>query len=274
MTEFPAPSIADAQTFLFVPADRPERFTKAHAAGADVVVLDLEDAVSSTDKDAARRHAEQWLQSGRPAMVRINAAGSNWHRDDVAMVTAMGASVMLPKSERRGPITRILEANDKCLVVLLIETAAGIGAVTDLATMPGVARIAFGSIDLATEIGIDPTDRDALLCARSTLIIASAAAGLPSPIDGVTMSFKEPDVVADDTKYARRLGMRAKLCIHPAQLAPVRAALMPSAQELEWAKRILSAAAETGSAVAVDGTMVDAPVVQRAHQIISASAPR
>lgn len=274
MSSDPAAVIEVAQTFLFVPASRPDRFTKAHSAGVDVVVLDLEDAVSSADKDDARRNAQAWLGAGNTAMVRINGVGTPWHADDVRMVAQFAAAIMLPKSEGSESITGILAATPGTVVVPLIESAAGFMALSEISLTASVVRLAFGSIDLATQLGVDPDDRDALLFARSALVVASAAAGLASPIDGVTMNFSDAQKVASDTSYARRLGMLAKLCIHPAQVGPIHEAFAPSPQDVAWADRVLEAVADDGSAVAVDGAMVDLPVIRRAQQILAAVGNR
>lgn len=270
MTGYSTEVVAAARTFLFVPANRPDRFDKAAAAGADIVILDLEDAVTPADKDAAREYARAWLTGGNAALVRINAVGTTWFVDDVALIAECGAPVMLPKAEDPGVIAEITRSAPGTSVVPLVETAAGILVAPALCAAPGVARLAFGSIDLAAQLGVDPDDREALLFARSTLVFASATAGLAPPIDGVTTAISEVQQVADDTAYARGLGLQAKLCIHPAQLGPARDALAPSADDVAWARRIVAAAAEGGSAVAVDGMMVDIPVVERAQRILAA----
>lgn len=257
---------------LFVPGNRPERFAKAAAAQPDVVILDLEDAVGDDDKDSARVHAANWLAAGNTAMVRINAADTAWHAGDVAMVAQHRPAVMLAKAEHPDQIGHLTARAPGAPVIPLIETARGVIAVNELCAAPGVARVAFGSIDLANQLGIDPDDREALLVHRTKLVLGSAAAGLAPPIDGVTTSFTETDSVVSDFTYARRLGMGAKLCIHPAQIAAVHAAARPSEADVEWASRIVdSLDAAGGSAAAVDGRMVDAPVVERARRILSAA---
>ena len=268
---YTAETIRSARSFLFVPGNRPERFAKAVAAQPDIVVIDLEDAVAAADKDAARRHVGEWLDAGNPAMVRINAVGTDWHEDDLALVVEHGVAVMLAKAERAEDIGRIARLSVSPAVVPLVETAAGIAAAADICAAAGVQRSAFGSIDLAAELGIDPNDRDALLVARSVLVLAAAAARVAPPIDGVTTVLTDPQAVVDDFAYAKRLGMTAKLCIHPSQISAVHAAAAPSADELSWARRIIAACEGDGSALAVDGQMVDAPVLQRARRIAAAA---
>ncbi|HEY7595837.1 MAG TPA: CoA ester lyase [Actinophytocola sp.] len=254
-------NLAEARTFLFVPGDRPDRFAKAAAAGADVVVVDLEDAVAPADKAAARAHAVAWLAAGNEAVVRVNAAGTPWHAEDVAALA--GAPLMLPKAEHAADVERAGP-----VVVALVESAAGVAAAREVCGAAGVVRVAFGSIDLAAELGVDPASHTALLHARSALVLAAAAAGGPPPVDGVTTALDDPAAIRRDTAHAVELGFTGKLCVHPRQIEPVHAALRPSEEDIEWARRVLAASA-AGSATAVDGRLVDRPVVLRARRLLS-----
>ncbi|MDG4668099.1 CoA ester lyase [Mycobacterium sp. 236(2023)] len=265
--------VAAARTFLFVPADRPDRFAKAVATGADVVVLDLEDAVAPINKDLARDHARTWLAAGNTAMVRINSSQTSWHNADVELIKACGPPVMLPKAERSAHVRRLLTAGAPA-VVPLIETALGVHQARALCAVAGVPRIAFGSIDFATQLGIRPDDQDALHTYRSLLVLASAAAGLAPPIDGVTTAFTDPEKLIADVAYARRLGMTAKLCVHPAQVSIVHAASVPSEDEILWAQAVLGADTADGHATTVAGEMIDTAVVERARRIVAAAARR
>ena len=264
-----------ARTLLFVPGNRPDRFAKAEAAGADVVVIDLEDAVAPDDKDAARSDVAQWLSDGHAAVVRINGADTQWFDDDVAMLGAVGinhaaeAGAMIAKAEASEIVSRVATASN-APVIPLIETAVGVLNAPSIAATPGVARIAFGAIDFAAELGVDPDDREALLHARSTLVLASAAARVASPVDGVTTALRDAEKLTDDVGYAARIGLRGKLCIHPSQVAAVHDRLAPTDDQVAWARRIVDATRADGSAVAVDGHMVDPPVVARAQQILAA----
>jgi citrate lyase subunit beta/citryl-CoA lyase len=259
---------------LFVPGNRPERFEKAVAAQADIVILDLEDAVAAADKAAARAHVSEWFAAGNPGMVRINASDTRWHADDLELIREHRVPVMVAKAESPEQLQRTIAAAPGVPVVPLIETAAAVLAVTELCAVPGVVRVAFGSIDFANQIGVDPDDREALLLHRSMLVLGSAAAGLPAPIDGVTTNFTDTAAVTDDFAYAKKLGMGAKLCIHPAQIVAVHIAATPSDAEVAWARKIVeSVGAEDGSAAAVDGQMIDVPVVERARRILAAASP-
>ncbi|WP_242657548.1 HpcH/HpaI aldolase/citrate lyase family protein [Mycobacterium intracellulare] len=278
MSNYSSAEIASARTLLFVPASRPERFAKAAAVGSDVVVIDLEDAVGPDDKVAARDQAAAWISAGNPAMVRINGCRTPWYEDDVAMVTALGAPTMLPKTEDIATVTRLTHACG-LRVVALVETATGVLNAPAVAGVRGVDRLAFGSIDFAAELGVDPLDREALAAARSALVIASAAAGLAGPVDGVTTALRDTDVLREDVRHGCRLGFTGKLCIHPAQVAVAHDSLAPTPDDVSWARLVVAGTSPDGSAISVDGRMVDAPVVARARRILSddqragASAP-
>ncbi|GAA1501919.1 CoA ester lyase [Dactylosporangium maewongense] len=263
-----ADRIARATGVLFVPGGRPERFDRAAGTGAPVVI-DLEDAVAPQDKATARSAALAWLAAGNPAAVRINAIGTEWHADDVAALSTVDAAVMLPKAEDPSAIEDLTgRLGSTPAVIALVETAAGVLDAARIARVPGVARLAFGHLDLAAQLGVDPADRSALATCRHTLVLASAAAGLPGPIDGVTTDLSDDALLADDVTYARGLGFTGKLCIHPRQVPLVRAAFRPSADETAWATRIVAAAAAGGAVVTVDGRMVDRPVVERARRVL------
>lgn len=256
-----------ARSLLFVPGDRPERFDKAAATGADVVIIDLEDAVAPESKPAALAHALTWIRAGHQAVVRINGFGTPWHAHEVAAVARTEAAVMVPKAQSADELAHLQRTvGDR--VIALIETARGIRDVDAVAGAPGVVRLALGNVDLSAELGLDPASHPALAYARGRLVVASAAAGLVPPIDGVTTSLDSAEVLAADLAVTRELGFEGKLCIHPRQVAPVNEALRPNEKELAWARRVLAAADAAGVSV-VDGAMVDGPVVARATQLLA-----
>ncbi|MDP1737162.1 MAG: CoA ester lyase [Caulobacter sp.] len=262
----PAERISAARTFLFVPGDRPERFDKAAASGADLVVLDLEDAVAPSAKQAAREVVRAWLSAERGALVRINAAGTVWLGKDLELSKEVGLlGFMLPKAEAGVTLARVAGLKP---TVALIESAAGVATVQKIAGVPGVKRLAYGTIDLALDL--ETSCDDVLLTIGTQIVVASRSNGLASPIDGVTAGFMDPTPVEEAMRRARKRGFGAKLCIHPAQLQPVRMAFSPTIQELEWARRVVDAdQASGGAAVAVDGQMVDKPVVARAYRTLA-----
>lgn len=260
------------RSYLFVPADRVERIAKALAAGADAVIVDLEDAVAPASKEAARDSLRAWLQQA-PAtsvLVRTNAPQTPWFEDDLFLCALPAvAGVIVPKAQDAASLVRVAAATPGRPVLPLVESAAGFDALREVAGAPGVQRLVFGSIDFQADLGIEGED-DALLYFRSQIVLASRLAGLQPPVDGVTTALDDPEAVARDTARARRLGFGAKLCIHPKQVATVNEGLSPSAQEIDWARRVLAAAqASAGAAVAVDGKMVDAPVLLRASTLLA-----
>lgn len=260
------------RSYLFVPGNRPERFDKACAAGADAVIVDLEDAVPFADKAVARDAVAAWLSEEKPVLVRINGADTDWFADDLALCRMPGvAGVVLPKAEQAGDIVR-LRAAGAIAVLPLIESATGIDHLRAIASARGVQRLMFGSIDFQLDLGI-PGEREELLFFRSQLVLASRLAGLAAPVDGVSTALDDADRLADDARHARQMGFGAKLCIHPKQVDAVNRCFTPGAGELAWAGRVLEAAARAdGAAVALDGKMIDRPVILRAQAIVDAHA--
>lgn len=273
MPDTPTSAAAAAAAWLFVPGDRPERFDKAAASGADVVIVDLEDAVPAAHKDAAREHAAGWLSStSAVAAVRVNAAGTPWHSDDVARLAMVGPSlVVLPKAEEPSLVCDLIAALPPgSAVVALLETARGILHAPEIALIDGVHRLILGSFDLAAELGVDPDHWPALAGSRQALVLASAAAQIPGPVDGVTGDVGDQGRLVEDVSSAAALGFTGKLCIHPAQVPIAISALSPSTSDIAWAERVLTAAhTADGGVVVVDGRMVDPPVVARARRILS-----
>lgn len=257
---------ARARTLLFVPGDRPDRFAKAVASGADGVILDLEDAVAPSDKDAARSHVVEWLTGGLPAVVRINAVDTPWFPKDVAVLRGSSCVVMLPKSSAEGVAAVVDALGDGVRVLALVETAAGVIQASSICESPQVVRLAFGSIDFSTEVGVEADDREALLHARSSLVLASVAAGIAPPLDGVTTDVTTGEPARIDAEYAARLGFTGKLCIHPVHVEPVNSAFMPTAAQLGWARTVLDGSSTGASRV--DGHMVDPPVLERARRLL------
>ncbi|WP_406690023.1 CoA ester lyase [Saccharopolyspora sp. ID03-671] len=260
-------SLIGARSILFVPGDRPDRFGKAVATGADYVVLDLEDAVAPESKPDARRAVSDWLKTAPPnVIVRVNPPATPWYAEDVAAVP--GVPVMLPKAQDPAEVAALAaELGPNPQIIPLVETALGIHRATEVCAAAGVVRPAFGSVDLAAELGVDPADNEALRYARSALVLAARAAGAGAPIDGVTTAVRDDGTLLADSAHALSLGCTAKLCIHPAQVEPVSRAFAPTAGEVEWARKVLVAAGAGGVAV-LDGKLIDRPVELRARAIL------
>jgi citrate lyase beta subunit len=259
-----------------VPADNPHRVGKALASSADAVILDLEDGVAPARKDEARELVRTILaepRSDAPTLiVRINPGGTEFYAEDLAAVaTGKPDAVMVPKAEPAA-VADLPERIPP--VVALIETAAGLVGARQIAADPRVERLALGSFDLALELRLEPrADGQELLFARSSLVLESALAGAPPPIDGVFIDFRDDEGLRKEALLVRSLGFGAKTCIHPAQLEIVNEAFSPSAEELSRAHEVVDAferAAETGAGVtAHEGVMIDRPVVERARQLLA-----
>jgi citrate lyase subunit beta/citryl-CoA lyase len=261
-----------ARSLLFVPGDRPDRFDKAAASGAHEIILDLEDAVAPAAKVQAREKVAAWLATGREAIVRINGADTQWYEGDVAMAKAVaGAAVMLPKADAAS-VARTVTALPGRRLIALLETVAGYMQLHEVASTAGVERIAFGSVDFCAETGI-ADEGEAMTPVRTAIVLASCHAGLQPPIDGVSVEFNDEARMTADARRSRQLGFGGKLCIHPRQVAAVNAAFLPTPAEREWAQRVLAAfEASGGAATAVDGKMIDKPVVDRARRIVQEPA--
>lgn len=266
-------------TYLFVPGNRPERFAKALAAGADRIIVDLEDAVAPHDKAAARGAVQAWMQALDPTqratvLVRINDALSAWYADDLAMLgVAQASAVMLPKCETAAPVQQVLAALPAGGHVLpLIETALGVQNLPAIASAPGIDRLGFGSLDYMVDLDL-PGEGQAVDFAAIQIAVASRAAGIAAPVAGVTPAL-DADRVVHDMQHARSLGFGAKMCIHPMQVQAVRLALTPSPDDAVWARRVMEAWTEGqgGGAIQLDGKMVDKPVVLKAQRILSMAA--
>lgn len=259
-------TIGLARSLLFVPGSRPDRFASAARSGSDLVLIDLEDAVAPHDKDAAREAVRDWTAGGGSAAVRINAVGTQWFDDDVDLVVGLGLPVVVPKVESSDGLRHVTGQLPQSVAVLgIVETAMGIESVGSVAGTQGLTRLAFGNVDLAADLDVESSDRDALLYGRSRLVSASAAAGLPPPVDGVTTHL-DASISSADAAYGRRLGFGGKLCIHPCQVGGVNGAYMPSTDAVAAAQNILNS--YDGGVQVIDGQMIDEPVAIRARRIV------
>jgi citrate lyase subunit beta/citryl-CoA lyase len=264
-----AESFAHARSLLVVPGHRPDRFAKAVASGADAVMLDLEDAVCTKYKVEARGNIDRWLAGGSTGIVRVNGIGTLWHEEDVAMLAGRRCAVMLPKTtdpDEVAGITARLGAGS--WVVPAIETAAGVLAAHRICAAPEVSRIVFGNADLATDLGVDLADREALAHARCQLVLVSAAAGIAPPMDGVTAAVTDIELLTADARHALALGFSGKACLHPRQVAVVNTVFSPTADELDWARGVLAAAGD-GSVSLHDDQVIGKPVIDRARLLLA-----
>ncbi len=270
----------DATPFtpLFLPGDRLDRLKKARASGAGAVIVDWEDALAPADRVAARQaliDRRDVAEGSVPLIVRINAVTSPDHAADLvalASIDSVGA-VMLAKAERPEALKAVADALGNRPIIALIETPLGIANARDLAA--NSARLAFGSLDYAIALRARHTD-ESLSLARQELVLASALAGRPGPLDGVTTALDDFAAVVREAAHAASLGFGGKLLIHPRQVAPAREGFAPTDEEMARAKRIIEAAsfARSGGAVSLDGAMVDPPVIAWAEDIVARAKDR
>jgi citrate lyase subunit beta / citryl-CoA lyase len=268
--------MAAPRTYLFVPGNRPERFAKALASGADAVVLDLEDAVSADTKASARAAVNAWAMAADPsdrarAVVRINDAGSPEHAADLQLIAEADLpAMMLPKTETVEQVAAVRAAAGPLRVLALIETARGVEQAGAVAAADGVTRLVFGTLDLALDLDLEIDQApDGLGYAAGRLAVASRIAGLPAPVAGVTPQLDDQARLLADLAWSRRHGFGAKLCIHPAQIEPIHTAMAPDAEALAWAHRVLAADQAAPGAARLDGRMIDRPVVLQATRTLA-----
>ncbi|HYC04416.1 MAG TPA: CoA ester lyase [Azospirillaceae bacterium] len=266
------------RSLLFVPGSRPERFGKALAAGADMVCVDLEDAVAPAHKAEARTSALPFLTDtpGPERLVRINSVKSaEGLRDLLAVIDARpsGGSLMLPKvdhaEEVRWAAALLTEAGLCLSLVALVETAEGLeNAAAIAASSPFLKAVMFGGADLSAELGT-PLAHEPLLYARSRLVHAAARAGIEA-IDVPHIDVSDLEACRAETETARSLGFTAKACIHPTQVAVVNGVFTPGPEEVARARRIVEALeANPHGVLLLDGKLVEKPVVRAAQRVLA-----
>ncbi|WP_077036814.1 CoA ester lyase, partial [Pelomonas sp. KK5] len=249
--------LARARTLLFVPGNRPERFDKALASGADAIVLDLEDSVPPAARPAAREAiAGAWpglLARGLPLVVRINPLDGALARAELEWLAALapGAAVMVPKANGAADLAALHARLPRAPLLPLVESAAGYANLAAIAGAPGVLRLVVGHLDFMADTGIQcSADEPELAPLRFAVAMHTRLQRLAAAVDGVTAALDDEALLRADTRRALRFGFGAKLCIHPRQVAAVHAALLPEPALLDWARRVLAAdAAAAGAAV-------------------------
>ena len=269
-------SLQTARSFLFAPGNEERKLVRALESDADAVVADLEDAVAPGEKASARELAARLVaDSGTDAarLVRVNGVATEWHDADVEAVAASRPDgVVLPKATTAA--VAAVAGRVELPIVAIVETATGLREAFAIASHPAVEALLLGAVDLGLELGLEPReDGQEILFARSSLVVDSAAAGLRGPIDRVWVDVRDLDGLARDCVAARSLGLRGKALVHPDQIAPTHEAFAPSADELRRAREIVAAyeraEADGRGVVALDGEMIDLPVVERARQMLS-----
>ncbi|MCU1474697.1 aldolase/citrate lyase family protein [Amnibacterium sp.] len=256
---------------LFCPADRPDRYGKALAA-ADTVILDLEDAVAAHRKDAARAAVAASALPVARTVVRVNPVSAGMLEADLAAVDAAGyRTIMLAKAESTADLAPL----GRYAVIALCETPAGVLAAPALAAAPNTVGLMWGAEDLVAALGgrssrgADGRYRDVARAARAAVLLAAGASGRAA-YDAVHLDLTDDIGLAAEAEDAAASGFAGTVCIHPRQVPVVRTAYQPTDAELAWAHRVLEAAA-AGGVVAVDGRMVDEPLLVQARRVVAAA---
>lgn len=271
--------MVNPRSWLFCPGDRPDRLSKA-AAVADVVVADLEDAVPVEGKSAARTAVVRWLRANPSlavrAWVRVNNDDQHLGADLDALDEFALAGLVLPKAEPESAAA--VAGRSQHPLLALVETATGLWRLGEIAGVEGVRTLALGEYDLAAELGAAAPDVDAapLAWARGQVVAAAAAAGLAPPPAPVCAAVADQDGFRESTSALLRAGFFGRMCIHPRQVEVVHAAMRPTDGKVDEAREVIraadAAAAEGTGVVVVDGRMVDAPILRRAHRVLALAA--
>jgi citrate lyase subunit beta / citryl-CoA lyase len=268
------------RSYLYVPGDDPRRIEKALATVADAVVIDLEDSVAPNRKEEARSNAAGVLESrpARPVFVRINAPGSEFAARDIAAVAALHLSgLRLPKVESLESVRLVAETleelRSEASIQCLIESALGLELALEIArSHERVAGISLGEADLAADLGV--RDEAGLLYARSRIVSASRAAGLPGPVQSVYTNVKDVDGLRRSTEEGKNMGFVGRSAIHPSQVPIINEVFTPTEEEVAEAQELLDrlegeAGSGTGAFVLEDGRFVDRAVVESARRTLT-----
>jgi len=258
-------------TWLFVPADRPDRVENALSSDAHAVIVDLEDGVAPESKDAARSNLAALLDRPREktVVVRVNGVATGLAERDLQAAGRLAGvdAIALPKVEEPDDVARAASLLPRELPLhCMIESPAAVEAAYEIACAPGVAGVTLGEVDLCSQTG---ALEDGLDWARSRLVNAAVAAGLPRPPQGVFTNLRDFDGLAASCRRGRALGLLGRQAIHPDQLPVIVAAYLPAPDEVARAKATIERLEQSVSAAALgDGTFVDAAVLGSARQIV------
>lgn len=269
------------RSFLYVPADDPDRLAKAPGRGADALICDLEDSVAPDAKDAARRNVAAFLDDapGCEVWVRVNA-DERLLSDVRGILSSNLRGIVLPKAnvESVNAVAATLDEEQRSIPITpLIETAASLLNVAEIAQAPRVARLGLGEADLCAELMLSPsTDERELMSIRMQVVVASAAAGILAPNGPVSTDYTNLGVFRASSQALKRLGFGSRAAIHPAQIEIINETFMPSPDELARATRLveLFEAAGGGTFTDDEGRMVDEAVVKSARRVLERGANR
>jgi citrate lyase subunit beta/citryl-CoA lyase len=257
------------RSHLYAPGMSERMLTRVFEAGADAVILDLEDAVPPEQKDRARGLVAETL-AGHSAWVRVNAVGTVACARDLEVVGGLAAGLRVPKVETPAQVAWVAERAPGVPIVCIIESARGLAAVEGIARAPQVCGLALGATDLAVDLGADDGQLP-LLYARSRLVMAARLAGIDPPIDSVHRGLDDTAGLRDAAEHARRLGFFGKSAVHPGQVAVINAVFTPRPDDVERARALLAAFAAGGGAALrlPDGEFVDLAVAERARRLVA-----
>lgn len=266
------------RTLLFVPGDRPDRIAKAAGLGADIITIDLEDAVPPERKPVARDATRQALREidfgVRERVVRINAITTLDGISDLLALKyfeRLPDAVMLPKVESPGEVQVaggiLSQIGPEIGIIAVLESAHGIQWAREIATAsPRMTALLFGGVDFSASVGCQ-MEWEPLLGARQQTVLAAAAARIDA-IDVPFLNLEDLASLEAEARRAARLGFAGKAVIHPKQIESVNRAFSPTQAEIAWARRVLEAAEQAGTgAIRLDGKMIDLAVVKRAQRI-------
>ena len=258
---------APVRSWLYAPGHSEKLLGRVFEAGADAVILDLEDAVPEELKTTARRLVME-VVGERSAWVRINAPGSALAEADLAAVGSAAAGLRVPKVQSAAEVAWVAERAPGRPLACTIESAAGLLHAAAIAAVPATSLLVIGTADLIADLGLGG-GFEPLLYARSHLVVVSRAAGIAPPCDGVYTG-PDGDGLRVAAEHARSLGFGSKSAIRPNQVPVINEAFAPSDQEVEWARAVVAAFATSGGAATRldDGTLVDVPVAQRARRLL------
>jgi citrate lyase beta subunit len=265
---------ATYRSLLFVPGARPDRFDKAVAAGADTIIIDLEDAVLPGDKATARAATLDWLSArpaGAHAAVRINSPRSADGCADIAALAASHANpdfIMVPKAETSVDMEIVSEALSRRNLIAVIESGRGVSNAMGIAASSPMG-VLFGGADYSASLGADLANPQAMNYVRGAISSACGAAGVPA-YDVPFLDISDEDGLRATTQAAKSFGFSGRACIHPKQVDTVTAVFIPTEAELSEARAIIDALnASNGGAVLYKGKLVDRPIILAAQRILS-----
>jgi len=260
------------RSYLFAPGHNAKLLSKVFDAGADAVMLDLEDAVPPNAKDTARAMVAEVL-ADRDSWVRINAVRTPAAHADLDAVAGLAAGIRIPKVESADDAQWVADRAPGTPLICAIESARGVLAAAEIATVHGVRHLSMGGVDLRRDLTTSDGKLQTLYV-RSHLVVVSRAAGLEAPIDSVYPRLDDDAGLREQATFARSLGFFGKSAIHPCQLPAVHEAFTPTEHELAWAREVVDAFDSSGGdALQLDsGEFVDVPVAQRARRMLELAA--